>query len=211
MLTLVPQEIEEYARRHTTPLPSHLAELARFTLEEMEGGMMLSGPMEGMLLQFLVSALGARRVLEIGCFTGFSAQMMAAALPDDGQLVTCEIDPRTAEIARKHFDMGPNGHKIEIRIGPALKTLQSLDGPFDLVFIDADKTPYIEYYERALELITDCGMIVVDNVLWSGRVLAPKSESDKALAAFNSHVAADQRVKQVMLTVRDGITLIRKV
>ena len=203
MLTLVPQDIEEYARRHTTPLPSHLAELERFTLDQMEGGMMLSGPMEGMLLQFLVSALDARRVLEVGCFTGFSAQMMAAALPDDGQLVTCEIDPRTAEIARNHFDMGPHGHKIEIRIGP--------DDRFDLVFIDADKTPYIGYYERALELITDDGMIVVDNVLWSGRVLAPESESDKALAAFNSHVAADRRVKQVMLTVRDGITLIRKV
>ena len=97
MLTLVAEEIEEYARQHTTALPPHLAELARFTIEEMEYGLMLSGPIEGGLLQFLVWASGARRVLEIGCFTGFSAQMMAAALPDDGQLITCEIDPGDRE------------------------------------------------------------------------------------------------------------------
>ncbi len=118
MLTLVAEEIEEYARQHTTALPPHLAELARFTLEEMEYGLMLSGPIEGGLLQFLVWASGARRVLEIGCFTGFSAQMMAAALPEDGELITCELDPETAEIARTYADQGPDGHKIEIRDRP---------------------------------------------------------------------------------------------
>ena len=210
MLTLVPQEIEEYAARHTTPLPAHLVELARYTAGR-DDGMMLSGPVEGTLLQMLVWALGARRVLEVGCFTGFSAQMMASALPDDGRLVTCEIDPGNAEVAREYFDRGPDGHKIEIRLGPAIETMKSLEGPFDFVFIDADKTPYVDYYERAMDLLADRGIIAVDNVLWSGRVLDPKSDSDRAMAAFNDHVSADPRVRQVILTVRDGLMLIRKV
>ena len=210
MLTLAPQEIEEYAERHTTPLPPHLADLASFTAENMEGAVMLSGPIEGGLLQTLVWASGARRVLEIGCFTGFSAQMMAAALPDDGELVTCEIDPDTAEVAQSHFDRSPDGRKIDLRLGPAAETLMSLDGPFDLVFIDADKTSYIHYYERAMDLLAERGIIAVDNVLWSGRVLDPQSEADKAIAAFNDHVAADPRVRQVVLTVRDGLMLIRR-
>ncbi len=209
MLTLVPQEIEEYAVRHTTPLPADLAELARYTAGR-DDGMMLSGAIEGTLLQMLVWALGASRVLEVGCFTGFSAQMMAAALPDDGRLVTCEIDPGNAEVAREYFDRGPDGHKIEIRLGPAIQTMESLEGPFDLVFIDADKTPYVDYYERAMDLLADRGIIAVDNVLWSGRVLDPKSDSDRALAAFNDHVAADPRVRQVILTIRDGLMLVRK-
>ena len=209
MLTLVPQEIEEYAARHTTPLPAHLVEIARYTAGR-DDGMMLSGLVEGTLLQMLVWALGARRVLEVGCFTGFSAQMMAAALPDDGQLVTCEIDPGNAEVAREYFDKGPDSHKIEIRLGPAIETMGSLEGPFDLVFIDADKTPYVDYYERAMDLLADHGIIAVDNVLWSGRVLEPESDSDRALAAFNDHVAADPRVRQVILTIRDGLMLVRK-
>ena len=210
LLTLVPEEIEEFARRHTTPLPPHLEELSRFTLEEMEYGLMLSGPIEGGLLQLLAWATKARRVLEIGCFTGFSAQMMAAALPDDGQLITCEIDPETAEIARKYADEGPDGHKIEIRVGPAAETLKTLEGPFDLVFIDADKDPYIDYYEAALELLADDGIMAVDNVLLNGRVVNPESKSGQRMAAFNAHVAADERVKQVLLTIRDGVMLIRK-
>ena len=210
LLTLVPEEIEEFARRHTTPLPPHLAELARFTLEEMEYGLMLSGPIEGGLLQFLAWATGARRVLELGCFTGFSAQMLAAALPDDGEVITCEIDPKTAEIARKYADEGPDGHKIEIRVGPASETLKTLDGPFDLVFIDADKEPYIDYYEASMELLADRGIIAVDNVLLNGRVINPESRSGQRMAAFNAHVAADPRVRQVLLPVRDGVMLIRR-
>ena len=210
LLTLVPEEIEEFARRHTTPLPPHLEELSRFTLEEMEYGLMLSGPIEGGLLQLLAWATKAKRILEIGCFTGFSAQMMAAALPDDGRLITCEIDPETAGIARKYADEGPDGHKIEIRVGPAAETLETLEGPFDLVFIDADKDPYIDYYEAALELLADDGIIAVDNVLLNGRVVNPDSKSGQRMAAFSAHVAADPRVRQVLLTVRDGVLLIRK-
>ena len=210
MLTLVPEEIERYVERHTTPLPSHLDELVKFTVAEMELSVMLSGPVEGSLLQLLVWVSRARRVLEIGCFTGFSAQMMAAALPEDGELITCEVDPDRAEVARRHFDRGPDGDKIDILVGPALETLKSVDGPFDLVFIDADKTPYVSYYERAMELLSDRGIIAVDNVLFGGRVVDPQSEADRTMAAFNAHVAADPRVRQLILTVRDGLMLIRR-
>ena len=133
MENFVGPEIEQYAVDHTTPLPDYLEELVKVTHQKMAGPQMLSGPVEGMLLQFLVRALGARRVLEIGTFTGFSALMMAAALPDDGTLVTCEIDPTAADMARNYFQKSPDGHKIDIRMGPALQTMRSLEGPFDLV------------------------------------------------------------------------------
>ena len=210
-MTPTPEQIEEYVVNHTTPLEPHLADLVAFTRENVEGSFMLSGPVEGTLLQFLVWASGARRILELGCFTGFSAQMMASALPDDGRIITCELDPDTAAIARDHFDRGPNGDKIELRVGPAIDTMRSLEGTFDLVFIDADKEAYREYYERAMELISDRGIIAVDNVLWRGSVVDPQSDSARTIAEFNAHVANDDRVTQVILTVRDGLMLIRKV
>ncbi|MCH8191465.1 MAG: class I SAM-dependent methyltransferase [Chloroflexi bacterium] len=211
MAFIVPDDIERYAAQHTTPLPPLLEELTRATYESMQVPQMLSGQLEGTLLQFLVVLTRAKRVLELGMFTGFSAQMMAAALPDDGQLITCDIDPKALEFSKPFFDRSPHGRKIEVRLGPALETLKSLDGPFDLVFIDADKGNYIAYYERCMELLAPDGVIVVDNVLWSGRVLEPKDDSDRAIAAFNDHVNRDPRVQNVILTVRDGIMLIRKV
>lgn len=210
MPRFIPSEIEEYAVQHTTPLPELLEELTHVTHERLESPQMLTGPLEGMLLQFLVWALGARRVLEIGTFSGFSAQMMAAALPDDGVLVTCEVDPQAEAVAREYFARSPHGHKIDLRMGPALETLQSLSGPFDLVFIDADKENYVSYYERALELLAPRGLIVVDNVLWGGRVLDPQRESDHAIVQFNERVRQDPRVRHVLLTVRDGVMLIRR-
>jgi caffeoyl-CoA O-methyltransferase len=210
LISLVSPEIEQYAVDHTTPLPDYLEELTRVTYEEMASPGMLTGPVEGTLLQFLVWATNARRVLEIGTFTGFSAQMMAAALPDDGVLVTCDIDPKAAKMARQYFARSPHGRKIELRLGEALETLKSLNGPFDLVFIDADKESYVAYYDRAMELLSPNGIIAVDNVLWSGRVLDPKSESDHAIVEFNRHVRQDPRVRHVLLPVRDGVMLVRR-
>jgi caffeoyl-CoA O-methyltransferase len=209
---LVPDNVEAYAAAHTTPLTPLLQELVR-TTEKETGALagMLSGQVEGMLLQMLVACTGARRVLEIGMFTGFSAQMMAAALPDDGRLITCDINPKTIELAKSFFARNPHGHKIEVREGPALETMKTLDPPFDLIFIDADKGNYTNYYEAALPLLAPRGLIAVDNVLWSGRALDPKEPDDHAIAAFNDHVMADQRVSCVLLTVRDGVMLIRKV
>ncbi len=211
MLTLVPEEIEEYAAAHSTSLPPLLEELVAVTREKTgERAQMLSGQLEGMLLQTLAASLGARRILEVGTFTGFSALMMAAALPEDGKLITCEINPKAIAIAKGFFERSPHGRKIEVKEGPALETLKTLDGPFDLVFIDADKESYIGYYEAALPLLSPRGLIAVDNVLWSGRVLEPKEESDRAIVAFNEHVRRDERVTQVILTVRDGVMLIRR-
>lgn len=210
MARFVPPEIEEYAVQHTTPLPELLEELTRVTHERLEGPQMLTGPIEGMLLQFLVWALGARRVLEVGTFSGFSAQMMAAALPDDGVLVTCEVNPQAEVVAREYIARSPHADRIDLRMGPALETLKSLSGPFDLVFIDADKESYVSYYERALELLAPRGLIVVDNVLWGGRVLDPQRESDHAIVQFNERVRQDPRVRHVLLTVRDGVMLIRR-
>ena len=132
--------------------------LTDYTYENMSIPQMLSGPIEGTLLQTLVWATGAKRVLEIGTFTGFSSQMMAAALPDDGILVTCDIDPEAAEVAREFYAKSPHGHKIDLRLGPALDTLETLnDWVFDVVFIDADKTGYAAYYEKAVELLAPQG------------------------------------------------------
>jgi caffeoyl-CoA O-methyltransferase len=196
---------------HTTPLPALLEELITVTQERFgRQARMLSGQLEGTLLQTLIASMGARRVLEIGTFTGFAAQMMAAALPDEGELITCDVDPKAIDVAKSYFERSPHGHKISLREGPALEIMGSLEPPFDLIFIDADKENYINYYQKALPLLAPTGLIVVDNVLWSGRVLDPKDESDRAIVAFNDHVAGDARVTQVVLTVRDGVMLVRK-
>ena len=210
MLTLVPENIEEYAVAHTTPLPPLLAELQALTWERMgRRAAMMSGHVEGTLLQMLVASVGARRVLELGTFTGFSALMMAAALPPDGQLITCDVDPDATAVARSFFDRSPDGPKIEIRVGPALETLRTLDGPFDSIFIDADKPSYPAYYEATLPLLAPNGVIAVDNVLRGGRVVDPREEGDRQTAAFNDLVQRDPRVTNVILTIRDGVMLIR--
>jgi caffeoyl-CoA O-methyltransferase len=137
---------------------------------------------------------------------------MAAALPAGGSIVTCEVDPERAATARRHFDASPWGDRIELRVGPALDTIAGLDGPFDLVFIDADKTNYSNYYEAVLPLLAEHGLIVADNVLWSGRVIDANDQSDDTVAirAFNDKVRDDERVTCVMATVRDGVLLIRR-
>ena len=211
MISLVSPEIEEYAVEHTTPLPDHLMDLINITNNTMDMPQMLSGPVEGTLLQFLVWATQANRVLDVGTFTGFSAQMMAAALPDDGIVVTCEVDPNTALVAKEHFEKSPHGRKIDLRLGDALETLRSLEGPFEVVFIDAEKTDYAEYYETAIKLLSPMGIIVIDNVLWNGRVLDPQSDSDRAIADLNERIRRDDRVKHLLLAIRDGVMLVHRV
>ena len=213
MRPVVEPAIEAYAAEHSTPEPDLLAALAAETMESVPNPQMLSGPLEGRFLQTLVHLAGARRVLEIGMFTGYSALWMASALPQDGRLVTCDIDPKAEAVARRHIEASPWADRIEIRMGPALDTLAGLDGPFDLVFIDADKGGYCGYYEATLPLLGDRGVIAVDNVLWRGKVLDASDESDddtRAIAEFNEHIARDPRVSAVMLTIRDGVTLIRR-
>ncbi len=212
MKPVVDPGIERYATEHTTPEPELLAALAAETQESVANSQMMVGALEGRFLQTLVHLMAPRRVLEIGMFTGYSALSMAAALPPGGRIVTCDVNPEVEAVARRHIEASPWADRIEIRMGPALDTMTTLEGPFDLVFIDADKAQYRAYYEAALPMLSERGLIVVDNVLWSGQVLDPADETDdtRAIVAFNDHVAADSRVMAVMLTVRDGVTLIRR-
>lgn len=204
----------EYAREHSTTTSPQLREVTEATHRELELPQMLSGVLDGGLLMALVHATHASRVLEIGTFSGYSALAMASALPENGRIVTCEIDEKAAAMARRHFAKSPVGDRIDMRLGPAIDTVSTLAGPFDLVFIDADKTGYLDYYEAVLPKLAERGLIVVDNVLWSGRVAEPPSDDDsdatRALRALNDHVTADERVFNVMLSVRDGIMLVRR-
>jgi caffeoyl-CoA O-methyltransferase len=207
---LVDEEIEAYAAAHTTPPDPLLAELADETRATMSSPQMLTGTIEGRFLELLVFTSGARRVLEIGTFTGYSALSMAAALPDDGRLDTCDIEPAHVEVARRYIARSPHGRKITIHLGPALDTIAQLDGDFDLVFIDADKPNYASYFEAVLPRLSERGLIAIDNTLWSGRVLQPEDDHSVAIAALNDRIVADERVVAVQLTVRDGVTLVRR-
>ncbi|HEX9970078.1 MAG TPA: class I SAM-dependent methyltransferase [Acidimicrobiales bacterium] len=212
MIPVVKEGIEEYAEAHTTPPPAWLQALADETRAKLDAPQMMVGALEGRFLELLAFGLGARRVLEIGTFSGYSALSMAAGLAPDGTIVTCDRNPAAVEVARRHIDASPFAGRIELREGPALDILAELDGPFDLVFIDADKTNYVNYYEAVLPKLSERGVIAVDNTLWSGQVLDETDTSDDTIALrhFNDHVRNDPRVVCVLLTVRDGVTLIRR-
>ena len=212
MKAIVPERIETYCLRHSSPRAALLNEIEKYTRRHRPDAQMLIGPFEGALLAMLVRLSGARRVLEIGMFTGYSALTMAEALPADGEILSCDVNPETSAIAQSFFDRSPHGRKITARLGPALETLAALPetATFDFVFLDADKENYVNYYEAVLPRLRPSGLIVADNVLWSGRVLTPKKKTDRAVVRFNRHVRRDPRVECVMLPVRDGVSLIRK-
>jgi caffeoyl-CoA O-methyltransferase len=199
--------VEQFARDHTEPETDLYVRLREETYRVMQWPQMQVDVIEGRFLQMLVRLSGAKSILELGMFTGYSALMMAEALPEDGHLITCEIDPKAEAIARRYFAESPHGDKITIRMGPALDTTKTLAGPLDLVFIDADKVNYSNYYEACLPLLKSGGLVVADNVLWSGKVVDPKDADDHAIVAFNRLVQSDPRVKNVCLTVRDGMML----
>jgi caffeoyl-CoA O-methyltransferase len=172
---------------------------------------MMVGPLEGQLLGWLVWLSGAQRVLEIGTFTGYSSISMALNLAERGRITSLDVNEETTAVARRYAEEAGVADRIDYRVGPALEGLEALDGPFDLVFIDADKENYVNYYEAVLPKLAERGFMVADNVLWSGRVVEEGGdESTQAIKAFNEHVAADERVESLMLTVRDGMTLIRR-
>jgi len=206
-LTLVPEPIEEYAAEHTEAPAPIFEKLREETYSKMSLPQMQVGRNEGTFLKLLVRLSRAKRVLEVGMFTGYSGLMMAEGLPDDGELITCDVDPKAEAMAKRYFAQSPHGKKIHIRMGPALETIKTLKGPIDMVFIDADKENYPKYYDGVLPLLRKGGLLVADNVLWSGRVLDPKEETDRAIVEFNDKVAKDARVEKVLLSVRDGMML----
>jgi caffeoyl-CoA O-methyltransferase len=208
---IVPEDIERYSEAHTTQPSELLRRLAEETRETLRAPQMLTGTIEGRFLETLVAATGARRVLELGTYSGYSAISMAAALPPGGHIDTCEVDEEHAAVARRYIDEAGYGDRITIHMGPALETIERLEGDFDFVFIDADKVNYVAYYEALLPRLAERGLMAIDNTLWSGRVVQPDDdESTRAIVEFNDHVAADPRVAAVVLTVRDGITLVRR-
>jgi caffeoyl-CoA O-methyltransferase len=203
--------IDDYAAAHSWAESDVCKALREETYRTMEFPQMVVGPLEGAFLKMMARLVNAKRVLEIGMFTGYSALCFAEALPEDGRITTCEIDEKSAAMAGKYFAKSPHGGKIEVRMGAALETLRDLSGPFDLIFIDADKVNYVNYYRRALELVATQGVILIDNVLWSGDVLKqpPPDQSTAAIQELNRVVAADSRVTAVLATVRDGVLVVK--
>jgi caffeoyl-CoA O-methyltransferase len=169
-MILVPEAIENYAHDHTSAESDLFVRLRDETYAKMRAPQMQVGRVEGGFLKMLARLTRARRILEIGMFTGYSALMMAEGMAEDGRIITCDVDPKAEEMARRYFAESPYGHKIEVRMGPALETIKNLSGPFDMIFIDADKSNYTNYYEATLPLLRTGGLIVADNVLWSGEV-----------------------------------------
>jgi caffeoyl-CoA O-methyltransferase len=210
MLTLMTEGIDEYAASKSEPMGALLDELMRETEKSMDYPQMLTGHLEGRFLKLMVLASSAKNILEIGMFTGYSALCMAEGLPDDGRLTTLEINPKAIEVAKRYFAKSEHGKKITVVEGSALDSMKNLAGPFDFVFIDADKTNYSNYYEAVLPKVKSGGIILIDNVLWSGKVLNPKTDDDFAITQLNDRVAKDERVNRVLLTVRDGVFFIRK-
>jgi caffeoyl-CoA O-methyltransferase len=210
-MDIVNPDVEAYASAHSSPPSANLDDVAERTRTEVEHSMMMVGRLEGAFLEMLVHAVRARLVLEIGTFTGYSAISMATALPPGGRIVTCEVDPDHAAYARRHIEASGHADRIELREGRALDTVAGLDGPFDFVFIDADKTGYVDYYEAVLPKLSPHGLIAADNTLRDGDVLhAHPDAGTQAIQAFNDRIMADPRVRCAQLTVRDGVTLIRR-
>jgi caffeoyl-CoA O-methyltransferase len=204
---IVDPRIEEYVERFSSQHEQLLAELSAETAEQLGATSMLTGPVAGRFLELLVWFGRPQRVLEIGTFSGHSALAMAAALPEGGRIDACELDPDRAAFAQRWFDRSPHGARITLHVGPALDTIGRLEGDFDLVFVDADKEGYVGYYEAVLPRLSERGLIVADNTLATGRVVEGERP---AVADFNEHVARDPRTVQVILSVRDGMTVVRR-
>lgn len=206
-------EIDDYVKSHTSPEPEHLYRLWRAANLELLAGRMASGHLQGRLLKMLVQMVMPHRVLEVGTFGGYSALCMAEGLPDDdSRIYTFEIDDEMEDFARRWIDSSPVGHRVHLIIGDAIKEASKLGITFDMAFLDGDKRTYIEAYEAVLPLIRKGGFILADNTLWDGHVVDPAYDRDQqtlGVRRFNDHLAADTRTEQVLLPLRDGLTLIR--
>jgi predicted O-methyltransferase YrrM len=207
----LPEKIARYIGEHSVREPGILRELRAATASVPMSGMQI-GADQGSLMALLVQAIGAKNCLEIGTYTGYSALAVALALPDDGHIVCCDINAEWTAIAQRFWKKAGMAHKITLHLAPALATLKKLKGPFDFVFIDADKGNYANYYEACLPLVRRGGLIAVDNTLWSGWVAdAKQQDADTvALRAFNDKLHGDERVTLAMLSVGDGMTLALK-
>ena len=209
-MNFIDKEIENYAFEHTEYEGSLLTRLEKETYEKLDFPQMVTGRIEGQFLRLLAMSIQAKRILEIGTFSGYGTLSMASSLPNDGEIFTCDLNSDTMAFAKRYFSESPHGYKIRLLEGPALESIKMLSGPFDMSFIDADKLNYSNYYESILPMTRPGGLIIVDNVLWGGTVLNPEDDSDKAIHSFNEKLKSDSRVDKVLLTIRDGVYCIRK-
>ncbi|MDO6452495.1 class I SAM-dependent methyltransferase [Neptunomonas phycophila] len=207
---LVNEAVEDYAFLNTSEEPALLKELIDATNQNMGWPQKLSGRLVGRTLKMLSAIHQPKRALEIGMFTGYSALSIAEGMPEDGKLICCETNPRAIEFAQTFYDRSEHGHKIDVIFGRALDTLATFEGPLDFTFIDADKRNYLNYWLAVKELTRPGGLIILDNVLWSGKVIQPESEIDDTLVETNRIIAADPDFENVFLTVRDGLNVVRK-
>ncbi|WP_370238752.1 O-methyltransferase [Neptunomonas phycophila] len=207
---LVNEAVEDYAFLNTSEEPALLKELIDATNQNMGWPQKLSGRLVGRTLKMLSAIHQPKRALEIGMFTGYSALSIAEGMPEDGKLICCETNPRAIEFAQTFYDRSEHGHKIDVIFGRALDTLATLEGPLDFTFIDADKRISLNYWLAVKELTRPGGLIILDNVLWSGKVVQPESEIDDTLVETNRIIAADPDFENVFLTVRDGLNVVRK-
>jgi caffeoyl-CoA O-methyltransferase len=207
-------ELHAYLVSHGTPPDEIQCALIDETRALGDISVMQIAPEQGAFMTLVARILGARRAIEIGTFTGYSALCLARGLADDGELICCDVSEKWTSVGRRYWDKAGVTHKIDLRIAPAIETLAQLpqEPNFDLAFIDADKSAYIDYFEALLPLIRQGGVILVDNVLWEGAVVDPAvdDENTVAIRTFNDLVAADSRVECVMLPIADGLTLLRK-
>jgi caffeoyl-CoA O-methyltransferase len=210
-MSFVPQEIEDYCILHSTQ-PSHVAkELMNFTRASVHGSNMLIGEMEGSVLKFLIKLGKVKTIIELGTYTGYSALIMAEALPEDGKIITIDLNPETSKIAQTFWDKSPHGKKIQLILKPGLEALATLKGEFDLFFIDADKNNYPHYLDWALGHLSPNGLIVTDNTLWSGKVL--QAGVDKQTDSIREHNNKARMLKgytKTLLPIRDGMYLIQR-
>ena len=209
-MNLTNREIEEYTESFTSEESKILKELVRKSERELEYTDMLSGRQVGQLLQILIRIAGVKRILEIGTFTGYSAISMADALPEDGSLITLEMNEKYRQVSKPFFNQAPYKKKIQQRMGNALEVIPTISGSFDFIFLDADKISYPTYYEMLKPRLKPGGLFVIDNVLWGGEVLRPADEKTRAIHKLNKMIRDDKEVDQVMIPLRDGITIVRK-
>jgi caffeoyl-CoA O-methyltransferase len=209
VVELIAAAAERYAEEHTTAFGGALDVAAAWTQGNTPSPGMMSGLAEARLLEALIVAGGARRVLEIGTFTAVGALTMAAAMADGGRVTTLEVDPEHAELARRHIDSSPVGHRVELIVGDALETIAGLEGPFDLVYIDAWKADYPAYYDTVLPKLAERGVIVADNLFRAGGALDPTDDEpgNVGIREFADRVQRDERVHNVLLTIGDGVML----
>ena len=200
------QDIHSYCLSHTAQDNTLLKDIAKYTWENEEVPQMLSGQLVGKYLQLIIQLINAKKVIEVGTFTGYSALQIAEQLPEDGEIHTCELMNKHVQTAQSFFNKADYGKKIHIHQGPALESLEQLQSnSFDIAFIDADKSNYLEYYQRCIILIKQGGVIILDNMLWSGQVINPKDDDSKSLRKIGDFIQKDSRVFNILLPVRDGL------